>query len=69
MSKVVRNLSTKENQEFWTVVKAAAQEVSGWPDWKRAGINVATERSRISSDTNRSEHSSTSSDEDEDEDK
>ena len=55
MSKIVRNLSTTENREFWSVVKAASEEVKSWPDWKRAGINVATERSRISSDTSRSE--------------
>lgn len=64
MSKIVRNLSTEENQEFWSVVEAAAEEVASWPDWKRAGINVAVERSRINSDTNRSQRLSSSKSED-----
>lgn len=40
MSKVYRNLSTPEGRAFWTP-SARAHEVETWPDWKRAGINVA----------------------------
>lgn len=39
--KIVRNLSTPESRSWW----ARAKEVSSWPDWKRAGINVAQTRS------------------------
>ena len=45
MTKINRNLSTKESRDFWRHADASAQEVQAWPDWKRAGINVATERS------------------------
>jgi hypothetical protein len=40
MDRVRRNLSTPESREFWKRADEAAAEVSGWPDWKRAGINV-----------------------------
>lgn len=42
--KIVRDLSTPERREFWARSEESAREVETWPDWKRAGINVATER-------------------------
>lgn len=42
---VQRDESTPEGKAFWAAAKAAAQSVATWPDWKRAGVNVATERS------------------------
>jgi hypothetical protein len=41
MRNVVRTHSTQENRKFWQVV----EDVRGWLDWKRAGMNVATHRS------------------------
>jgi hypothetical protein len=43
--KPVRDVSTPDNQIYWENAKATAAEVAAWPSWKRAGINVATERS------------------------
>ena len=45
MTKIIRDLSTEENRAFWARAEAAAKEVSQWPDWKRAGINVEQIRS------------------------
>lgn len=47
MKKIVRNLATQESRAFWTRAEQASVEVSGWPDWKRAGINVAQVRSEV----------------------
>jgi hypothetical protein len=44
MSKVKRNLDTEESREFWKLADETAAQVRAWPAWKRAGINVATER-------------------------
>ncbi len=38
--KIVRDTSTAESKKFWEAAQAAAVEVQGWPDWRRAGINV-----------------------------
>lgn len=38
--KIVRRMDTPEAREFWRFCDEAAKEVSTWPDWKRAGINV-----------------------------
>lgn len=45
MKKIVRDLSTEENREFWRSAEEASREVATWPDWKRAGINTAQIRS------------------------
>jgi len=42
---IVRNMSTPECREFWESAERAAAEAETWPDWKRAGINVAQQRS------------------------
>jgi len=39
-----RNLSTLEMREFWRHAEETAAEVDSWPEWKRAGIDIATER-------------------------
>jgi hypothetical protein len=39
-----RNMSTQESRDFWAFADACAREVRTWPDWRRAGINVAIER-------------------------
>jgi hypothetical protein len=44
MKKLVRNMSTDDNRAFWESAQKAAAEVRMWPDWKRAGINVAQVR-------------------------
>jgi hypothetical protein len=49
MKKIVRNLATHESRELWTRAEQASAEVSGWPAWKRAGINVAQVRSEVRS--------------------
>jgi hypothetical protein len=41
VKKIVREMSTTESQRFWETAERAAAEVQQWPDWKRAGINVA----------------------------
>lgn len=43
-TEVKRDMSTPEAREFWAFVEACAREVRTWPDWRRAGINVALER-------------------------
>jgi hypothetical protein len=43
-SKLIRNTSTPEGKAFWEGVEKSAAEVRTWPDWKRAGINVAERR-------------------------
>lgn len=45
MKKIVRNLSTQENRDFWASAERIAAQVNDWPDWKRAGINVSQMRS------------------------
>ena len=45
LKKIVRNLSTPESRAFWATAEESAREVQTWPDWKRAGINVASLRS------------------------
>lgn len=45
VSTIYRNLSTPESRAFWAGVEESAREVLTWPDWKRAGINVADLRS------------------------
>lgn len=44
MKKIVRNMSTGESKVFWETAQRHASELDGWPDWKRAGINVAQTR-------------------------
>jgi predicted Fe-S protein YdhL (DUF1289 family) len=44
-ARILRNLSTPESRAFWEGCERAAEEVATWPDWKRAGINVAATRS------------------------
>jgi len=44
MKKIKRNTSTPESKEFWDQAEKTSQEVEIWPDWKRAGINVADQR-------------------------
>ncbi len=44
MSKVTRNMSTQASRDFWKLAEETAEKVQSWPAWKRAGINVATER-------------------------
>lgn len=44
--KIGRNLSTEESRAYWAAAKKTAEEVSTWPDWKRAGINVSNIRSK-----------------------
>jgi hypothetical protein len=44
--KIGRNLSTEESREYWAAAERTAAEVSTWPDWKRAGINVSDIRSK-----------------------
>ena len=44
--KISRNLSTEESREYWAAAQRTAEEVSTWPDWKRAGINVSDIRSK-----------------------
>lgn len=39
-----RNESTPEGKAFWQHARQCADECEGWPDSKRAGINVSTER-------------------------
>lgn len=39
-----RDESTPERKAFWDRAKRIAAEVRTWPDWKRAGINVADAR-------------------------
>lgn len=46
MTKLVRDLSTPENREYWRRMEETARKVESWPDWKRAGINVAQLRSQ-----------------------
>lgn len=41
---IYRDLSTPEKRAFWARCEASAAEVKTWPDWKRAGINVAALR-------------------------
>lgn len=41
-----RNLSSPESRAFWKDADRIARIVRSWPDWKRAGINVAERRSR-----------------------
>jgi len=41
MKKILRNMSTEENRNFWETAERSAAEVETWPAWKRAGINVA----------------------------
>ena len=41
----VRNESTPEMRAFWARVEATAAEVATWPEWKRAGIDIASYRS------------------------
>lgn len=33
-----RDLSTRENRDFWDWVEKAAEEVDSWPQWKRGGL-------------------------------
>lgn len=42
--KILRNMSTEASKEFWETAQRHASELTAWPDWKRAGINVAQER-------------------------
>jgi hypothetical protein len=44
MKKITRNMSTDASKVFWETAQKHAMELEGWPDWKRAGINVAQER-------------------------
>jgi hypothetical protein len=44
--RVYRNMSTPESRAFWVSVDRVAKDVSTWPDWKRAGINVSDRRRR-----------------------
>jgi hypothetical protein len=44
MKKIVRNMSTDANRVFWETAQKHASVLEEWPDWKRAGINVAQER-------------------------
>lgn len=41
---IVRRSDTEMAREFWRRAEEAAREVSTWPAWRRAGINVAYER-------------------------
>jgi hypothetical protein len=43
-AKITRNESTPEARKWWADAEAASAEVATWPDWKRAGINVAEQR-------------------------
>lgn len=43
MKKVLRDMSTAENREFWAPAPRSA-EIAEWPAWKRSGINVADRR-------------------------
>ena len=42
--RITRNLSTPETREFWQSAQDVSDIVSGWPDSKRAGINVSDRR-------------------------
>jgi len=44
LKKILRNTSTPELRELWRKAEETAAEVATWPDWKRAGINVADRR-------------------------
>lgn len=44
MTKIIRNLSTKEAQSFWESAEVVAAQVEEWPASRRAGINVAAVR-------------------------
>lgn len=44
--KLVRDLSTPANREFWASAEQTAAEVRAWPEWKRTGIRVAATRSK-----------------------
>jgi len=35
MTVLTRDMSTKENREYWKYVKDTAREVRSWPAWKR----------------------------------
>jgi hypothetical protein len=41
MKRIVRNLSTDEGKQFWSMAEKAAAVVDEWPAWRKAGINVA----------------------------
>lgn len=45
MTRLTRNISTPAAREWWASAERAAPEVESWPAWKRAGINVADQRS------------------------
>lgn len=47
MARIARNLSTPESIAFWERAERSAAEVSEWPDWRRAGINVAQTRAEV----------------------
>jgi hypothetical protein len=38
-----RNMSTPESRAYWEGVERRRAERATWPDWKRAGITVASE--------------------------
>lgn len=50
MSKLKRNLESQESRDFWRLADETAAQVRTWPAWRRAGINVATERSEERAD-------------------
>ena len=52
MSKVVRNLSTASNREFWDSAEQIAAKAQNWPASRRAGINVSAYRSTEPNQTN-----------------
>ncbi len=36
--KIKRDLSTKDNREFWKFVDKTSAEIEKWPEWKKAGM-------------------------------
>jgi hypothetical protein len=54
--KPIRDLSTSDNEAFWSAARASAERVKEWPDWKRAGINIATERPDPSTASETADH-------------
>jgi len=44
--RIRRNLSTSRSRAWWADALRVAAIVRTWPDWKRAGINVAERRTK-----------------------
>ncbi len=50
MRKIIRNTATPEGRAFWESAKRIAAQADGWPDSRRAGINVSQFRVGNASD-------------------